>query len=124
MVPIECTLSDGNDADVSPFGQTVIIAAGETGVVLVDWRHNSQGSESLTCQPLKPAGFEDSTLLGGTSATSQIVTWNALMDSSDTTSSSIIVLVLLVAGVAGLVTYLKKTNTDLESPQEEKIDPV
>jgi len=124
MVPIECTLSDGNDADVSPFGQTVIIAAGETGVVLVNWRHNSEGSESLTCQPLKPAGFEDSALLGGTSATSQIVTWNALMDSSDTTSSSIIVLVLLVAGVAGLVTYLKKTNTDTERSQEEKIDPV
>ena len=124
IVPIECKLSDGSDADVSPFGQSVIIAAGETGIVLVDWRHNSESSESLTCQPLKPTGFEDSNLLGGTSATSQMVTWNALLDSSETTSSSIIVLVTLVLGIAGLVIYLKKTNNDSEYNQEGKVDPI
>ena len=92
IVPIECKLSDGSDADVTPFGQTVIIGAGETGVVLVDWRNNKDGEESLTCQPLKPSGFENSNLLGGSSATSEIVTWNELLDSSDTTTSTLIVL--------------------------------
>ncbi len=124
IVPIECSLSDGTDADVTPFGQTVIIAGGQTGVVLVDWRHNSEGNESLTCQPLKPTGFENSDLLGGNSATSEEVTWNALMDSADTTASTLIVLIVLIAGIAGLVIYLKRTNTESEYSKEEKTDPV
>jgi len=124
IVPIECTTSDGTDADVTPFGQTVIIAGGQTGIALVDWRHNSEGNESLTCQPLKPTGFEDSELLGGSSATSEEVTWNALMDSGDTTTSTLIVLVVLIAGIASVVTYLKRTNTESEYSKEEKIDPV
>ena len=128
MVPIECKLSDGSDADVSPFGQTVIIAGGETGVVLVDWRNNKDGEESLTCQPLKPSGFEDSELLGGNSATSEVVTWDELMDSSETTTSTIIVLVVLIGGVVGLVTYLKNTAQNTAPGgtynQEEKIDPM
>ena len=124
MVPIECTLSDGSDADVSPFGQTVIIAAGQTGEVLIDWRHNSEGNESLTCQPLKPSGFENSDILGGGAVTSEIVNWNALMQSSDSTASSMIVLVFLFAGIAALVIYLKKTNIESEYSKEEKSDPV
>ena len=124
MVPIECTLSDGSDADVSPFGQTVIIAAGQTGEVLIDWRHNSEGNESLTCQPLKPSGFENSDILGGGAVTSEIVNWNALMQSSDTTASSMIVLIFLFAGIAALVIYLKKTNIESEYSKEEKSDPV
>ena len=48
------------------------------------------------------------------------------MQSSDTTASSILVLVVLFAGIAALVTYLKKTNSDMnsEDSKEEKIDPV
>ncbi len=129
IVPIECKLSDGSDADVSPFGQTVIIAGEETGVVLVDWRNNQGGEESLTCQPLKPSGFEDSELLGGNSATSEIVVWEVLMDPSETRSSTLIVLVVLFGGVAGLIAYLQNTagNTvasNIISSQEEKIDPL
>ena len=130
IVPIECILSDGTDADVSPFGQTVLIAAGETGTVLVDWRNSEGEEESLTCQPLKPSGFENSELLGGASATSENVTWSALMDSSETTTNTIIVLVVLVGGVIGLVTYLKNTaqntvaNQIINKVEEEKTDPL
>ena len=121
IVPIECKLSDGSDADVTPFGQTVIIGAGETGVVLVDWRNNQDGEDSLTCQPLKPSGFENSDLLGGNSATSELVTWNALMDSSDTTASTLIVLFILVGGLVALVTYLNKTANNPEESYDEGV---
>lgn len=126
IVPIECKLSDGSDADVTPFGQTVIIGAGETGVVLVDWRNNKDGEESLTCQPLKPSGFENSNLLGGSSATSEIVTWNELLDSSDTTTSTLIVLFVLIVGIVVLLTYLNRTGKAHEGnyQKEEKLDPL
>ncbi|MBJ99547.1 MAG: hypothetical protein CMB48_00860 [Euryarchaeota archaeon] len=126
IVPIECKLSDGSDADVTPFGQTVIIGAGESGVVLVDWRNSKDGEDSLTCQPLKPSGFENSDLLGGNSATSELVTWNALMDSSDTTASTLIVLFILVGGLVALVTYLNKTANNPEESYDEgvKSDPL
>ena len=126
IVPIECKLSDGSDADVTPFGQTVIIGAGETGVVLVDWRNNKDGEDSLTCQPLKPSGFENSNLLGGNSATSELVTWNALIDSSDTTASTLIVLFILIGGMIALVTYLNRTGQSTENnyDKEGKSDPL
>ncbi|MBJ24095.1 MAG: hypothetical protein CMB64_05430 [Euryarchaeota archaeon] len=124
IVPIECKLSDGSDADITPFGQTVLIDAGETGVALIDWRNSKDGEESITCKTLKPSGFENSALLGEGSITSNLVTWNALLDPSDTTSSTIIVLLVLFGGVIGLITYLNKTSTTKEYNKNEKTDPV
>ena len=124
LVPIECKLSDGSDADITPFGQTVLIGAGETGNALVDWRYSNEGSESITCKTLKPSGFENSELLGKGSITSEIVTWESLTDSSDNAASSIIVIVILFIGVVGLITYLNKTNNNSNYSKDEKTDPV
>ena len=93
---------------------------------MVDWRNNQDGEDSLTCQPLKPSGFENSNLLGGSSATSEIVIWNELLDSSDTTTSTLIVLFVLIAGIVALLTYLNRTgeNQDRSYQKEEKSDPL
>ena len=124
LVPIECKLSDGSDADITPFGQTVLIAAGETGIALVDWRNSNQGNESLTCKTLKPSGFENSELLGNGTVTSEMIVWESLTDSSENAISSIIVIVILFIGVVGLVTYLNKTSNNSGHIKDEKTDPV
>ena len=121
-VPIGCSLSDGSDAEVSPFGPTILIAAGETGVVLLDWRHTLSGDETLTCAPMVPSMLENSSLFGGGAASSETVRWESLLQPEDTTSTTLLLIGGMGAVLIALFAYLQKTGRVQDAKEKAEAD--
>ena len=113
IVPIECKLSDGTTADISPQFPTVSIDPGETGDVFVDWRIFNPKSEQLTCNPMLPSEGNLSNLLGGGSSTSETFTWNpapAEVENGEWMSTALIIAIFV--GIALSVGFLAKQKPD------------
>ena len=114
IVPVECKLSDGSSADISPQFPTVSIDPGQTGDVFVDWRIFNWGEETLTCSPMLPSG-EGANLLGGGGSTSEIFSWTPApteVEDNDWMSTGLVIAIFV--GIMLSVGYLVK-----QKPEEE-----
>jgi len=116
IVPVECKLSDGSNADISPQFPTVSINPGQTGEVFVDWRIFNSGDDTLTCNPMLPSSSNESAeLLGGSSATSEPFTWRpsaAEVENTDWMSTGLIIAVFV--GIALAVGFVARQKPDEE----------
>jgi len=112
IVPVECKLSDGSNADISPQFPTVSIDPGQTGDVFVDWRIFNSGDERLTCSPMLPSG-EGANLLGGAESTSETFSWNPApteVENNDWMSTGLVIAIFV--GIMLSVGYLLKQKPD------------
>ena len=114
---ISCDVVEtGLDADIGGF-QGVVLAAGESGEILFDWRGGETGDFTLNCEVLTPTQLVSDDSFGGGSMASDTISWTERVDEESLPMVSILVAIFVSVLLVGM--WLVRSRSEVDEEGED-----
>ena len=106
----------GMDAQISPSFPSALVGPGQQGTITFEWRSNTLGAESLSCEILTPTQLADATAFGGGVMNSNEVIWVEDSSEGDLTFVPALIALLVGASIGGyfLISIYRDKNSEEE----------
>ena len=106
----------GMDAQISPSFPSALVGPGQQGTITFEWRSNTLGAESLSCEILTPTQLAEATAFGGGVMNSNEVIWIEDSSEGDLTFVPALIALLVGASIGGyfLISIYREKNSEEE----------